>query len=324
MSENKASFNYIVRDEIISNKHSIKDLSDIIYAITLNFNTHLQDTWVFNFHNQSILDFLVNSIADLKNSFHKEFDEMQYSLGYNKKNEVQQVVIYHGVDKLSSKLKWNKLKVKDFVFDDLTDEKNKNRIKAQNFIIGAFLGYGYLNDPSKVSNLQIRVYNDLFADIFLAATKSFGLEFKYLKSTKKTILYLKKREAISDFLKILKTNFSYLRFEDIRVVKDYTNNLTRLENINHSNTQKLAKLAGELKVKIDYIMSKRPVRLAQASPAFQKYCQLRRDNFVGSLNEIVEKLQEDHHISISKSGLNHFNRKIKLMFDEIVYEEENK
>ncbi|MCV3743395.1 DNA-binding protein WhiA [Ureaplasma sp. ES3154-GEN] len=322
MSESNSSFNYIVRDEIISCKHSLKDLQEIFYPIILNLVPAEEDTWVFNFHNQSILDFVINSIADIKNSFHKEFNDMQYSLGYTKQNEVQQVVIFNGVDRLKQKLKWHKYKVKDFVFNDREDTKNKNRNRAQNFIIGAFLAYGYLNDPNKASNLQIKVNNDLFAEIFTNAAKSFGIQFKRTQNKSKHILYLKKREAISDFLKVLKTNFSYLKFEDIRVVKDYTNNMTRLENIYHSNTQKLAKLAGELKVMIDYIGLHRPIKLASCSEVFQTYCQLRRDEFVGSLNEVVAKLQDDYGYKITKSGLNHFNRKIKQMFDEIVSEEE--
>ena len=186
------------------------------------------------------------------------------------------------------------------------------------YLRGVFLVTGSINDPKTSRyHLEFLVDNDTYANFISNLLNSFDLNSKIIHREKKSMIYIKEAEKISDFLRIIKAYNGVMYYEDIRIYRDHKNMTNRLNNCEQANIDKVfftasSQLKDIEKLKeydlLDLIDDKLKVVINYRI----KYPEL-------SLGELSAIMNKDG-VSITKSGINHRFRKIK----EIISKIENK
>ncbi|WP_342268948.1 DNA-binding protein WhiA [Spiroplasma endosymbiont of Aspidapion aeneum] len=109
------------------------------------------------------------------------------------------------------------------------------------YFCGLFLGCGSVNSPSTSNyHLELKYNKREIAERDILIINTFGFGFKiYSRSTNRIIIYIKKSLLVSDFLKFLDVSNSVLRFEQVRIQRDFKNSQNRIINIETSNQLKV-------------------------------------------------------------------------------------
>lgn len=184
------------------------------------------------------------------------------------------------------------------------------------YLAGCFLASGSINDPSsKNYHLEFSTNSIKHAQFLQKLTTKFHLNAKTIKRRNKYVVYLKKCDEISDFLRIINSQVGVLEFEEERISKDYWNSNNRLNICEISNEVKTLNSAKEqidainkiYKYNKDYLLDEKDKQIAQ----------IRLDNPEINLQEMAEIYSQKYNKPISKSGINHRIRKIKQVASEI-------
>lgn len=186
----------------------------------------------------------------------------------------------------------------------------KNECCKRAYVAGAFLASGSVNSlDSKGYHLEIRSNNYSYLVYLQVLLATFTINAVLTKHTRKQfILYIKKADQISDFLKLISAGNSMLEFEDRKISKDFNMQITRLNNLDVSNINK-SSIVGVKQVKQIKLIQKSKIYNKQPDK-FKKFCQLRLQNEGSSLSELVALMKEKYNIKITRAGLNHFGRKL--------------
>ena len=129
------------------------------------------------------------------------------------------------------------------------------------------------------------------------------------------MVYIKKSEDISDFLRIINANNCVLDFEEERINKDYWNSNNRLNICELSNEVKAIKSANTQLEYIDKIYASSKEYLLDEKD--KKIINIRRENPEANMQEIADIFNSLYGTNISKSGVNHRLRKIKEIANNI-------
>lgn len=192
--------------------------------------------------------------------------------------------------------------------------KKENEKKA--YLTGCFLASGSINDPSsKNYHLEFSVNSQSHAEFVQKLMSKFNLNAKYILRRNRHVVYLKKSEEISDFLRIINSQVGVLEFEEERISKDYWNSNNRLNICEISNEVKTLNSAKEqidfinkiFEAKKDYLLDSKDKQIIQ----------IRLDNPEANLQEIADIYTEKFNKPLSKSGVNHRIRKIKQIAKEL-------
>lgn len=101
---------------------------------------------------------------------------------------------------------------------------------------------GSCNDPvSSNYHLEIVLKDEEFANQVIKLTnkiKNINFNFKLIKRRNSYVVYLKKSDLISDFLAFIEANASCIKFENVRVDRDFSNVTNRLLNCDTYNYKK--------------------------------------------------------------------------------------
>ena len=175
---------------------------------------------------------------------------------------------------------------------------------ARAFLSGAFLASGSINPPDKPNyHLEMTAGNPEYAVFLIEQMARFGIPAKSIERRSRTIVYVKAAEKISDFLRCIEAYNAVMEFEDNRIARDFTNNLSRLNNIDVANEQKIQKASDE---QVADIMTIRDSEYAfQMEESLKQLAQLRLDFPDASLKDLCFLYEERTGNSISKSGLRH-------------------
>ncbi|MBQ0045660.1 MAG: DNA-binding protein WhiA [Mycoplasma sp.] len=184
------------------------------------------------------------------------------------------------------------------------------------YIAGAFLAGGSINSlESKSYHLEIRSSNWEYLFYQQKMLISFGIYPVLTKHSKKQyILYLKKVNQISDFLKLINAGNCMLAFEDNKISKDASMSITRWNNLDISNINKSTQTGVKQIKQIKKLQTS--ILWKKQSKKFKAFCQLRLDNPSSSLSELVGLMQEQYNIKTTKPGLNHLARKLDKLSKE--------
>ena len=184
------------------------------------------------------------------------------------------------------------------------------------YLAGCFLASGSINDPSsKNYHLEVSTNSSKHAEFIQKMILKFNLNPKIIQRRNKFVIYLKKSEEISDFLRIINSQLGVMEFEEERINKDYWNSNNRLNICEISNEVKTLNSAKEqveainkiYKLKKEYLLDLKDKQIAQ----------IRLDNPEANLQEIADIYTEKFQKPLSKSGVNHRIRKIKQIASEI-------
>ncbi len=179
-----------------------------------------------------------------------------------------------------------------------------NDSQARAYLCGAFLAGGSINPPEKTNyHLEITANNDKQAELLQELLERFDIHAKTIERRGKQIVYVKAAEKIADFLRIIGANEAVLKFENIRISRDFTNSLTRLNNCDVANEVKTQNAAKNQLEDIHVLQS--TYGLDRLDEKLQDVAKLRLQYPEASLNELCAVYEEMTGISVSKSGMKH-------------------
>lgn len=296
------SFTNEVKEEIVQNKYSDNQEKNILRSFllsTLEININSQELTLDIFSSFPFILRFIHNILIKYYDIHKNFFFSEFYFGKIKKYKMS---ISGNTQQIENDLK---------LFNDIfIDEKN-----AIDYLIGFFLSMGSVNSPnSSTYHLEFRVKNDNVYEMIKKCFEIIKIETKTIERRSNKIIYIKKSESISDFLKIIGAVDSMFKFEDSRIRKDFTNQVNRLNNLDISNIKKTINFSKEITniIKEIYNDEKKVELLGKNEKIF---CDIKLSNPESSLSEISNIFKDTYNISISKSGINHYVRKIKAIYN---------
>ncbi|MDO4499906.1 MAG: DNA-binding protein WhiA [Erysipelotrichaceae bacterium] len=187
---------------------------------------------------------------------------------------------------------------------------------AKNYLAGCFLAYGACNSPAnKNYHLEISLTDLDHANFVVKLMSRFNIEGKVSKRRNKYIVYLKKADSISDFLRILGANESLYEFEDSRISKDIKHSIVRMDNCEIANEMKSLKAAESQVAYMELI--KKADKYNQLDEKLKNVIDIRLQHQDYSLNELCESYEKKYGESLSKSGLKHRLNKIESIAKSI-------
>ena len=132
-----------------------------------------------------------------------------------------------------------------------------------------------------------------------------GIPTKMMKRKKTLVIYMKDSEVIADFLRVIGSNKSIIEFEQMKVEKEYRNNMNRKINFEVANMDKTAMAASE---QLRDIMILKDAKKFQKLPNnLKQIANLRIKYPEASLDKIGSMLEP----ALSRSGVSHRFKKIK-------------
>ena len=172
---------------------------------------------------------------------------------------------------------------------------------------GSFLGSGSLNNPEKTYHLEIIYSCEENVNYIKQLLEKYGIKIKKNNMS----LYLKEGEDISKLLAFIGANKAFLKFEEIRVLRDMRNNVNRIVNCETANLNKTINAALKQIDDIKYI--KKMNKFNKLSKGLQEIANLRLNNSDTSLIELGKMLDNP----IGKSGVNYRLKSISKFADEL-------
>lgn len=198
----------------------------------------------------------------------------------------------------------------------IKDEYKQNPALLSYYVQGLFLGAGSINNLHLASyHLELSFTHEAHALDIIQAVATQGIQFKIIKRRKFFVLYLKDSTMIGDLLAFMHANKARFAFEDVRITRDMMNSMNRLINCEVANEQKTQKASAQQIANIAFLRQTLGKDYFHDREAI--IVKTRIQNPEASLLELSEHLYEQHNIQMSKSGLNHFFRKIAKQVEEI-------
>ncbi|MBN0919334.1 DNA-binding protein WhiA [[Mycoplasma] gypis] len=193
------------------------------------------------------------------------------------------------------------------------EEFLKKPFKKQSDFFGAiFLTTGSISDvDSTTYHLEIKFSDEQNAHEIRDIINGYGLDFKVLKRRNHYILYIKKVENICDFLKAIKAPQSYMKFEETKINRDFSNSINRLTNFDYYNQEKIAISNMKFFEEYDFILEHKLEHEFSAEQLL--FFKIKRENPDLSLSELVEKLSKENLVR-SKSTLNYYLSKLSKVY----------
>ena len=219
---------------------------------------------------------------------------------------------------------------KDFVLEKLNIIKDNKVIQPEvyfldtdedkiSYLKGIFLACGSINDPKKSGyHLEFVVSLKKDAEFISKLLKHFNIESKILKRNNKYMIYIKQAEMISDVLKLFQTNKALFYFEDIRIYRDHMNMVNRLNNVDLANQEKVVSTGLKQLEDIKYLKENDLITLLDDRT--KEIINYREKYPETSYQELASIVSLESGKKISKSGINHYFRKIR----ELVEKSKNK
>ncbi|BAC43972.1 DNA-binding protein WhiA [Malacoplasma penetrans] len=180
------------------------------------------------------------------------------------------------------------------------------------FLIGLFLYGGSINSPNSSNyHFEIKIHNTEILKIVEKIFSSINIPLLVLNRNNTYIVYIKKSESISDILKLLGATESMFEYEEKRISRDYTNQMSRLNNLDMSNLKKTIEASHIQLQNIEYVKNNNLFN--QLTDKEKIYCELRESFPDSSLHDLVDLYKEKYNIEITRGGINHIIRKIKRL-----------
>lgn len=190
---------------------------------------------------------------------------------------------------------------------------NDEMIKA--YLAGLFMANGSINSPNSTSyHLEIKVNSEKHGNFVIKLLERFNITGKMIERRNNYFVYVKSSEMIGNFLILISAFQSLLYFEDVRIQRDLNNSITRLNNIDIANEQKVQSLCEKQLKTIAFLKDNDLYKLL--SDKEKEIAQLRLDNSEESLSSLAQLYKQRYGIAITKSGVRHRFDKIEELADK--------
>ena len=190
---------------------------------------------------------------------------------------------------------------------------NDEMIKA--YLAGLFMANGSINSPNSTSyHLEIKVNSEKHGSFVIKLLERFNITGKMIERRNSYFVYVKSSEMIGNFLILISAFQSLLYFEDVRIQRDLNNSITRLNNIDIANEQKVQSLCEKQLKTIAFLKDNDLYKLL--SDKEKEIAQLRLDNPEYSLSCLAQLYKQRYGVAITKSGVRHRFDKIEELADK--------
>ena len=190
---------------------------------------------------------------------------------------------------------------------------NDEMIKA--YLAGLFMANGSINSPNSTSyHLEIKVNSEKHGSFVIKLLERFNITGKMIERRNSYFVYVKSSEMIGNFLILISAFQSLLYFEDVRIQRDLNNSITRLNNIDIANEQKVQSLCEKQLKTIAFLKDNDLYKLL--SDKEKEIAQLRLDNPEESLSCLAQLYKQRYGVAITKSGVRHRFDKIEELADK--------
>ncbi len=179
------------------------------------------------------------------------------------------------------------------------------------YIRGAFLGAGYMGDPSRGYHVEIAVLDPRHAQDISALLSEFGIRSGVVPRRGRSVVYMKDGDDIVELLRVMQASSALLELENTRIVRSIRGDVNRLVNAENANLAKVVDASFNQIRDIEFIDDVMGIR--RLSPALAEVARLRLECPEASLAELGAMLSPP----VSKSGVNHRMRRIARIADDI-------
>ena len=218
------------------------------------------------------------------------------------------------------------LQATKFVTADLEiaeDLSTMNRLIIQKecckraFLRGTFLAAGSISDPEKSYHLEIVCTTEERALQVQNILRELELDARIVNIKKNQVVYLKEGSQIVELLGLMGASISLMNLENIRILKEISNNVNRKVNCETANIGKTVSAAVKQVEDIRYIETH--MGFSQLSEGLEEIAVLRLQYQDATLKELGEMLNPP----VGKSGVNHRLRKLSRIADELRRDKED-
>ena len=307
------SFTNEIKNEITTNINLDTEMKRSLLAAFIRVNGTIKfknknEYLILRTENAKVAKFIYSLIKDL-------YEDVVVSFSFRKTMKFYKATEYlvniiNGGTTIFSSLDINLLESK--INQELINKEDKIR----GFLMGLFLACGSCNSP-KTSNYHFEFYvsdENLAKNILkiISKIKSSQFDFKLTKRRNNFVIYLKKSDQISGFLAFLDASTCCIKFEDVRVSRDYSNINNRLiicdqynykKSIDKANVQIEQIKLIDKHLGIDNIINEK----------VQLLCKLRLKDPEASYADLSSMMSEELNVPVSKSNIGHLFRKIENM-----------
>ena len=307
------SFTNEIKNEITANINLDTEMKRSLLAAFIRVNGTIKfknknEYLILRTENAKVAKFIYSLIKDL-------YEDVVVSFSFRKTMKFYKATEYlvniiNGGTTIFSSLDINLLESK------INQELINKEDKIKGFLMGLFLACGSCNSP-KTSNYHFEFYvsdENLAKNILkiINKIKSSQFDFKLTKRRNNFVIYLKKSDQISGFLAFLDASTCCIKFEDVRVSRDYSNINNRLiicdqynykKSIDKANVQIEQIKLIDKHLGIDNIINEK----------VQLLCKLRLKDPEASYADLSSMMSEELNIPVSKSNIGHLFRKIENM-----------
>lgn len=182
------------------------------------------------------------------------------------------------------------------------------------FFAGIFVGGGSVSDPLSTSyHLEMQFYSMTLAQKVQQFLNDYDFKFSLIQRRNNWVLYLKKADMITDFLKVVQAFNSVLEFEDARINRDFKNQLNRYSNLDMYNQSKLAKTSQRFNKQYQFIKEHNLLGLFRESEI--DFFELKKANPYSSLEELTTLFEKKTGIKKTRAGLSHYLIKMRSIIE---------
>ncbi|MCR5796174.1 MAG: DNA-binding protein WhiA [Solobacterium sp.] len=187
---------------------------------------------------------------------------------------------------------------------------------ARAYLAGAFLASGSINPPEKTNyHLEITAAADAQAELLQELMARYGIKAKIIERRNRKIVYVKAAERIADFLRIIEASQAVLKYENIRISRDFTNQIVRLNNMDVANEIKTQ--AASAKQLEDIRILEENDRIRFLDQKLLDVVRLRKENPYASLKELQAIYEKETGTAVSKSGMKHRFDKLRELAEKV-------
>ncbi len=296
------TFTSNVKNEICSlTTNTIEEISELSAIIR---NSFIDDSCI-RINTENIL--VAQRIYSLINKIYGISPKIIVRRGYNYNKNYLYILEIKEVKMITKDLDIEKIPKEYLVADE-------EQIRA--YLRGIFLIKGSINDPQKSRyHLEFSVDSVKYAQFIIKALEQYNIIAKIIARSNNYMIYVKEAEKISDFLKLIGANKAVLYFEDIRIYRDHTNMINRLNNCEQANVDKTINTAFTQIKNIEKIEKK--IGLEILSSKEQEVANYRKKYPDVSLIELSQIISVETGNKITKSGVYHRLKKIDEVADKL-------
>lgn len=184
------------------------------------------------------------------------------------------------------------------------DTALKNSCCKRAFLRGAFLCIGSIVDPNKGYDLEFVCDEEKKALKIQELLADFDINGKISIRKGSYVLYVKEAEMVVNTLNVIGAHNSLMKLENLRVEKDFRNNLNRKVNFETANLRKTGDAAAKQIEDIRRIEEN--MGLDHLSEPLRQLAVLRLEHPESSLSELGAMMNPP----VGKSGVNHRMRRL--------------